>query len=168
MNSEKEIKRFNQYNLLLENKCTGCTLVFNNALRQKLLSFQMDKVEYPHDALICRIAILTGQYLFDSHSYIQYRQHGKNLIGVNKKGHLKKYIKMLFGKEKSSNSQCFQDILESFRNSILPQYQCFIELLSRYKTSFSARMKILFSRKFREVYWWKTIVFKFAILLRKY
>ena len=168
MNSEKEINHFNPYNLMLENKCTGCTLVFNDVLRQKLLSFQIDKVVYPHDELICRIAILTGQYFFDRCSYIQYRQHGNNLIGANKKKKIKKYISMLLGKKKSLNSQCFQDILETYEEDILPQYQSFIYLISKYKTSFSIRIKILFSKKFRKATGWKTFIFKFAVLLRKY
>ena len=168
MTSQKEIKKFNEYNLLLENKCTGCTLVFNNALRQELLSFPVEKIVYPHDELICKLAILTGLYFYDGRSFIQYRQHGNNQIGADKKGHLKKYMQMLSGKKESTHSRCFRDIAECYEKEILPKFRPFVQALSIYKTKVSVRIKILFSRKFRKSSFRKTMIFKAAILLKKY
>lgn len=168
MNSFREIKKYNVYNLLLENKCTGCTLVFNTALRNILLHFPPEKVVYPHDELICKLAILFGQYLFDDRSFILYRQHGLNQIGVNRGGKFKKYSKMLFDKKRILHTQCFIDILEYYPQAKERKLFCFFYNVANYKTKFKCRLALLFSPKYRAASCGKTLVFKMAVLIGKY
>ncbi len=168
LNSPKEIKKFSNENMLLENKCTGCTLVFNGALREQLLRFPVEKIASPHDDLICKIAILLGEYHFDERSAILYRQHGNNQIGANKSGKIKKYFALMFGKRKSAHSQSIRDILECYPEAQSSQYFKYVRRIAYYKSKFSCRMKIFFSRKYKKISFQKTVVFKIAILFGKY
>lgn len=167
MFAEKDIKKFTPYNLLLENKCTGCTAVFNEKFKQLLKQFPTQHVVVPHDTVMERIAILYGKYVFDSNSYILYRQHDSNLIGVEKKHNSKKYFDLMSGKKKSYNSQNLKDILDIYKNRN-SEYLEFAKNIACYKKSLKSKLKILFFRKYRKVRCKKTLIFKIAILLNKY
>lgn len=168
LNSPEEVRKFNHYNMLLENKCTGCTLVFNTQLREKINSYPIEKVVYPHDGLICRLAIVFGQFYFDERSFILYRQHGNNQIGANKGGKIKKYIRMLFHKNVPTHAQCYCDMLEVFSDIKDSAYFQYIYTIANYRKQFCCWCRMLFSWKFRKVKIGSTIVFKFAVFIRKY
>ena len=65
----------------LMNSCaSGCTMVFNRALHDKLCLHRPD-AQYMsmHDAWIYIVASAIGNVIYDSDSYILYRQHGDNV-----------------------------------------------------------------------------------------
>ena len=73
--------------ILCNNKLSGCTMVWNNALH-KILS---DRNRRPsrqmlekriHDVWVAMTAAVTGEIVFDPEAYIMYRQHEDNVVGV--------------------------------------------------------------------------------------
>lgn len=69
------------YNALVECPLRGCTLLFNQATRQLLLS-QLPHKAYAHDWWIYLVVSAFGEVLYDQRSTMLYRQHGKNVFGV--------------------------------------------------------------------------------------
>ncbi len=70
-----------------DNRSIGCTLVFNQALIKKYLRFFKENKDsvVMHDWTFVLLTLLTGEVMYDSESYIYYRQHSGNLVGgINK------------------------------------------------------------------------------------
>lgn len=72
-------------NSIVENIVTGCTLVIDKKLRSEVL-YGIDKTDVNkilmHDWFIYIIASITGIIVYDEESYILYRQHGRNAVGM--------------------------------------------------------------------------------------
>ena len=68
-------------NALVENIVTGCTSVFNRQLRTLIIQ-QRPHSAVMHDWWMYLLATAFGEVIFDSTSYIKYRQHGGNVVGA--------------------------------------------------------------------------------------
>lgn len=70
-------------NALVENVCTGCTMVVNKLLLESVQNLSkefMDKI-LMHDWWMYLYASCFGVVIYDSYSGIQYRQHQNNVVG---------------------------------------------------------------------------------------
>ena len=168
MFSDEDLKT-NEYQRFLENTATGCTCVFNNKLREKILKFPITELKEPHDEIVEKIAIATGKYIFDSESFILYRQHQTNQIGVNDKGKSKKHLDMLFGKTKMYHSYIASLIFDIYNEEMCSnEMKTFIYNIGKYRQKLSAKFKVLFQRKYKKSNFKKTILLKAAILFARY
>lgn len=73
------------YTLMCEGGLLGCTMVFNSKLAELIRSAPIPEKLIMHDfyaAAVC--ALFDGQILYDSTPYMQYRQHGNNVVGVSR------------------------------------------------------------------------------------
>ncbi|WP_177214710.1 glycosyltransferase family 2 protein [Anaeromicropila populeti] len=70
-------------NALVENICAGCTCVINHVLWE-ILKDRLPQFTMMHDWWIYLTASFYGKVIFDTKSYILYRQHGKNVLGGRK------------------------------------------------------------------------------------
>jgi len=68
-------------NALVENICTGCTCVINQALLTELCKHIPNNM-IMHDWWIYLTASALGKVIYDNQSYILYRQHGNNVYGT--------------------------------------------------------------------------------------
>lgn len=66
---------------LVENISYGCTLVFNQQLREVALGYIPSYVS--HDGWINLVGLYFGNGVYDEQSYILYRQHSTNVLGGN-------------------------------------------------------------------------------------
>jgi glycosyltransferase involved in cell wall biosynthesis len=67
---------------LLSNFVTGCTCVFNRAFLERL-PFPSDADRtLMHDWWLASVATLEGKIVYDRQSFIGYRQHGQNHVGI--------------------------------------------------------------------------------------
>lgn len=78
-NKKQKIPSFS--NALVENICTGCTIVMNRKLTDLV------KKHIPHHAVLhdwwCYLlAAYAGTVIYDENAYILYRQHGNNVVGA--------------------------------------------------------------------------------------
>ncbi|GJB03940.1 alpha-L-Rha alpha-1,3-L-rhamnosyltransferase [Aeromonas caviae] len=81
-------------NLLIENCAPGCTMVFNSALREKYHELNVVNVSnriVMHDWFFLLLASCYGRVVYDENSYLLYRQHSNNVVGI--KNDLKSIIK---------------------------------------------------------------------------
>lgn len=67
-------------NALIENICTGCTIVINRRL-YKMVAENIPKHAYMHDWWLYMTASCFGKVLYDKKPYIKYRQHEANTVG---------------------------------------------------------------------------------------
>jgi len=72
------------FNAMIENVSPGNTQVFNNCLRELLCKAVNTHQMAMHDHYAYMVAAAFGQVIFDDKSYIQYRQHAGNEIGMGK------------------------------------------------------------------------------------
>ncbi len=71
-------------NALIQNIASGNTMVFNEAARALLLQMGSDTTLDLHDWITYMLITgAGGQVLFDQNPSVRYRQHSKNLIGMN-------------------------------------------------------------------------------------
>lgn len=68
---------------LLQNFATGCTCVINRALLLEIRPPQRIEDIQMHDWWIASIACAVGKVHYDDQSFIQYRQHAANQIGIS-------------------------------------------------------------------------------------
>lgn len=67
-------------NALIENICTGCTIVINKKLYQMVMKTVPQKA-YMHDWWLYMTASCFGKVIYDKKPYIKYRQHESNTVG---------------------------------------------------------------------------------------
>ena len=70
--------------LFKRNKASGCTMVFNQAMRELLMTHkvsQRNEAIY-HDSWAFKLAEIYGKNIFDNNAYILYRQHDNNVAGA--------------------------------------------------------------------------------------
>jgi glycosyltransferase involved in cell wall biosynthesis len=71
-------------NALIENSAIGCTMVFGEAIRQKILSANPEHMMM-HDWWAYLVATAFGDVIFDPEASILYRQHANNVVGWDKR-----------------------------------------------------------------------------------
>lgn len=89
MNPEKLDLSF--LSLLFHNVITGCTMMINNPLKDKINFDQLNyKNTLMHDWWIGLLAALFGKNIYLDEATIKYRQHGDNTVGMNKHNTVKR------------------------------------------------------------------------------
>lgn len=68
-------------NALVENICTGCTLVWNRAF-QKIIQHNIPAYTIMHDWWFYLIGSAFAHVIYDDWQSIYYRQHGNNSVGI--------------------------------------------------------------------------------------
>lgn len=147
---------------ILENICTGCTVVFDKEFMTHLGKHYPEKI-YLHDYWLMLVAAFTSNFVYDENSYILYRQHGDNQIGSNDS--LEAYYKNL-NTSKSHRYNLVSELLKGYGDEIKPEDKKDLESFLKYKRNFFIRLKFFFSLKYRA----KSHAFlkKIKLLLGKY
>jgi len=85
MKITRKIKKCNDYNrLYLYNCVTGCTIVTKKEFLDKILPLPKNTKHVLHDYWIALITSIYGKISYMEETYIKYRQHGKNQVGIEK------------------------------------------------------------------------------------
>lgn len=157
------------YESLINITCTGCTVVFNKHLLDKVREKEPEFV-WMHDAWIHQVCIVTGGVLFfDEDVHILYRQHGNNVIGIsNSKSKLLLSHFSSLKKKECARSKIMASILENYSEYISEDKLQIVYLIVNYKNSLSNKLKIIFSTKIKSKYFKRNVLFKLAILLNAY
>lgn len=150
----------NIYESLQKSVLPGCTFVFNN-MAKKILKLYNGFME-SHDWASYAIINTFGKVIYDSKSYIYYRIHEQNTIGVTTKfKNLKIKIKRFFSKRKNTRSKFAKAFYETYENEIPIKYKNNIYDLAYYNNSNKNKIKLLINKNF------KGIIFKIYILLNR-
>lgn len=121
---------------MIKNYATGCTMVFDKTLKDIVNRNTYDYIEM-HDSLICKIAYLNDSYIYiDEDSYILYRQHGDNVLGMSNnpiKIWKKRWKRFVNSSCESSNTAKELLAIDNFNYSKDKRH--FLELLANYKNN---------------------------------
>lgn len=128
---------------LVENICTGCTCVFNHALRQKAVLYTPKKC-IMHDWWLYLLAVGLGKAYYDEKPFIQYRQHGNNVYGDIHSGFkLVRYrLKQLFCKRGQTYEQT-EEFLEVFGRQLKKSERKIARLLVLSRRNLKARIYLI-------------------------
>lgn len=159
-------------NAIIQNVATGCTIVFNHAMRKLFLSAvpDIDKVTM-HDSWFYLLGSAFGKVVYDEQSNLLYRQHSSNTLGMadnklksalvryktfKKKGHQKPYTTQT------------EEFYRLFGQDLMPEQRKLVEDFLYKRNSLVGRISYvartpLFRQNKRD-----TMIFKFLYLLNSY
>jgi rhamnosyltransferase len=129
----------------------GCTCVFNNIARDKLLRYDYESF-HSHDANLYMMASAIGKVVFDKIPHIQYRQHNNNVYGypIFKIKNTKKVLTIyLTIHSKNLRLKEMQKIKQHFYDEMPPENQEFCDLVCNYKNSRQDKKNLLNYKPFR-------------------
>lgn len=148
---------------LLENICTGCTMIFDKKFMQ-IATKHYPKGITLHDYWLFLVAVFTCGFIYDQNGYIYYRQHGNNQIGSEKEG-VDQYYKN-FKNSGRFRTQLFSELLEGYKEDMSEEDIKDINTCLTYRKKISSKMKMLCSPKFRTKH--HSILRRVKVLFNKY
>lgn len=171
IDKKKFLYNYSFENSFVQNPAIGCTVVFNNKMKKILDKIKLSGEIGMHDSLIYRIAqSIQAEIIYDENSYIYYRQHGKNAMGISSHKTIRDYIKYMINPPKRFISNVakliydtyFEDIKDNYKRKILKQ---FMDLNK--KNNMLVRLKIVFNRKFNVNNIKQNVKFRYEILFNR-
>ena len=142
----------NKYSPLVENTCTGCTMVFNKQLRD-LIAIDTEIDCTMHDAWMNMVCSLFGKCIYDNAGYILYRQHGSNVIGssvrTNKWHTLLSRIRRLFNRDLQPRLNNATSLYVTYGDKLSKTDLEKIDLIINYKKDFISRLRLLVDKDVR-------------------
>ena len=132
---------------LIYHTAPGCTFVFNEAARKRILEYDVNK-EYCviHDAIIHKVVTLFGKMILDNESHIYYRQHGDNQIGMNANA-IKTFIgrikRFLFGNIKHYRSDTAKSLLNVYGEECDRDSRELIDIVANYMSDSGLKKELL-------------------------
>lgn len=145
-------------NALIENICTGCTMVINRQLYD-FTKGMWPKKSVIHDWWFYQVAVCFGEVFYDNEPHIYYRQHENNVIGLdtNRIQLIKRQIKSL-EKFKGRYTAQIAEFVETF--VVDADKLQLAQLVVSTRESYRCRWKILFDRRVVRQSLVDTILFK--------
>lgn len=148
---------------------SGCTMIFNHALRTIITSYQPTFIDM-HDWWIVSIAAgMKARLVFDHNAHILYRQHSRNVKGLNDSKF--KEWKQRIGRLMHKRQIRYHSALELYKGyyTVLPKESK--EILSLFlmsKKSFRHRLRLLRDSRYRCGNAKTWVLFKLSVLLNTY
>lgn len=145
-------------NAMIENICTGCTIVINRAL------YNIIKDKYPknyliHDMWLYQVAACYGTVIYDNEPHIYYRQHAGNVIGLdNGRWSLIKRQISSFGRFRGKYTAQIEEFIDMFR--LKGENEYLAKLITGTRNSWKCRFKVLFDKRIYRQGIFDNIIFK--------
>lgn len=120
----------------------GCTGVFNKALLHEVIQYKPTYL-LMHDTWILKVCLaLGGQVVVDPKPHMNYRQHGKNTVGLQKsvRGYAKQVMQYL--NEYKVEPQ-MQELLRGYGERMVPQYREIAQWVCGYQKNRAYKRKLL-------------------------
>lgn len=150
---------------------TGCTMVFNKALRDILISNIPQDMPMLHDYWTYITAQAVGaNIIFDKVPHILYRQHGDNAVGLGESciEEWRQRIKRIFFLHKQERSNNARILLDTIYNKMTEDSLKRTRLFVNAKTSLLKRISLFFDNSYRCGSLKTWILFKIAVLCNTY
>lgn len=163
-------KPYNFGQLLIKNCASGCTMVFNNVLKQLVSkSDVMNLHKTPlHDHWIYLVCLATGgKVVMDTDSHILYRQHGNNAVGSKRTIWNQISESPLMHK---GDHRLFwaRDILDNYSDDLSEQNIAYIKMITNYKENMWTTIHLAFSGYIKPPKLIEKIVILFTVLFRRF
>ena len=153
----KEPQRIDLISHLTKNTIAGCTFVFNKALARLISNVEMPDrriLRYRlHDSWLMYVGIVCGTVIYDQNSYMLYRIHEDNVVGVKKKPFYKrlKRLQRYFVKRDDANLRMItaQELLRLYHNYISEKDLMVLGLYADYQKSWKQKRLLAFNNEIR-------------------
>lgn len=155
------------YRSLVQNVATGCTIVFNESLRNIVVGHLPQSLKY-HDYWLYHTALLFGKVYFDEEAFIYYRQHDSNQVGAKSRLRDRLYSKVQSLKKLKKQhyrEQEARQLLLSYADTIPAEYVKPLKIVAGYRESVVYRFTLLFSHKYVMTDWIDTFWLKIRVVL---
>ena len=138
---------------LMYHTAPGCTFVFNNEARKKIVEFDPEK-EYMliHDAVIHKVTALFGKVMLDETPHMYYRQHGDNAIGLTadkKKTFFNRIRNFTSGKIRNYRRNSAKSLLNVYGPECTEENRKLLEMVADYGKSWKLKRKLIMDKRFR-------------------
>lgn len=136
--------------ILCKNDVSGCTMVWNKDL-QILLT---DTGRRPskallknrlHDVWVIMISSVVGKVFYDNGSFILYRQHEKNVVGVKKESIIKKWMtKTVDSTKRNGRSLLCKEVYLKYGDKILDaKCKQLLDIYGNYQNDWRKKIRLL-------------------------
>ncbi|MDD7409788.1 glycosyltransferase [Fusobacterium gastrosuis] len=152
---------------ILRCKISGCTMIFDRFLKNKLMEYRPQVVTM-HDSWVLKVACCVGKVYFDSNKYILYRQHSKNVVGAKQDllNLWKKRIKNLKKRKKNlTRIKMAEELYRGYSKYLNDKEKEHLYNFINSRNSFKDRIKVIFSNFIKGDSYLDTIILKIIILL---
>lgn len=158
-------------NSFLENIVTGCTYGCNKNLflkiKEKTEVVDTKKITM-HDHYFYFLTCLYGKLIYDEESYILYRQHANNVIGMKGNNFFKRVKKVLVNRKKSLRLLFLEELYNKFNEELEKNNKNYLkEIISGYD-SFFKRLYLVFALNFIRQNKKDSYFVRIAYLLKKF
>jgi len=138
---------------LLYHTAPGCTFVYNEAAREKIMKYDMEK-EYCliHDSIIHKVVAMFGKVILDKDSHMFYRQHGNNQIGMdtNKlRVFMGRVDRFLHGKIRNYRTRTAASLLKVYGDEISEDKKHLLKIVAEYRNNRRYKRELLKEECFR-------------------
>lgn len=149
---------------------TGCTVVINRKLRDIIIEHQPPKFIL-HDQWIYTVATAIGATIhFDNNSHILYRQHGNNVVGLNKSPlqlFIERIKRIVIDKPHIRSNAAIQ-LYKEYSHIMPSDSKQVVEQFIKGKTNLLVRLRLLTDNRYKcgnkKTEW----LFKLAVLFNTY
>lgn len=155
---------FNKNTSIVRNIATGCTEVFNRIAAEK---YRMGIGKFPelHDYWMYLVCSFLGTVTYDFDSYILYRQHGNNTVGMQPHKSILRAVKNLFTHERGNRVKTLKGFMEAYHSVLSIQDLALISSVANYKDSLYNRLSVFFNPSLHASTFTETVGFKVRVLL---
>lgn len=155
---------------MMINPAIGCTLVFNKMMRNIVIKSKPIGNIGMHDSWIYRIAqAIDAKIIYDDISYIKYRQHENNVMGISTQKTIKKYIKYFFRKKKRVIGYVSYLIYNNYNDIISEENKKVLNSIVQVylKNNLYTKLKLVFNNKFISNSIKENIKFRYDVIFNK-
>lgn len=124
-------------------QASGCTMLFDIDLAKIVVS-DYGSIDLLHDSLFYRVAHIVGaKIVFDKRSFILYRQHQANVVGISGSAKTNYNWKGLLTKSPCFISKLCNQLAVSYKDYITPESKKYLDLIANYPFSIKARIRLI-------------------------
>ena len=152
---------------IVDSTAAGCTMVFNNCMRDAIVGKELPKDMIMHDDWLHKLClILKGNLIYDPDVHMKYRQHTTNVGGTS----VSKFTKIkrrLFNKDCKRSKQ-LASMLNLYGDEMNEDDKHLIEMAANYKQGFKKKCKLFFTGKIKTNHFTRNVVFKLMVQFGTY
>ena len=134
---------------LTKNDISGCTMVMNHALAEQVVTRRKPSKKFLdlrcHDTWIIMCAIILGYIVYDENSYILYRIHEENVVGVKERTFIQRLQRFTKQTAKNLRSRSAGYLLRAFKDVDMPQKR-YVEEMAYYRRSLYDKLRLITDR----------------------
>lgn len=150
------------------NIATGCTMIFNEKTR--ILALIGKEFARGHDSWIYMVVSYLGEIFVDNRSFIYYRQHGHNTLGMNNNPWdrtIRKIRSLLNGASKFGKTPILaKGFFDSYGLHLSHKQRRFVEMVANYRSSIEQTLLLAFSNNLKTNTAIDTIALRLLIAFR--